>query len=132
MRTPLQLHSWCGSVLALAIVALLLMSSESAQAAGEVGDEGFIQAVIDGRKDAREAYEHADQIDRVNVTEKSRRREREASDRRAGADVSPSGRPVSDGEPASEDVGGGFPWVYVLLGAASLGALIFIRIRRDR
>jgi len=130
MRAPDRLHGWCRSVLPLAIVAFLLLSSESAPAAGEIGDEGFIQTVINGRKDAREAYERARQVERVSAVEESRRREREAADRRADRDAaSSSGRPIPvEDEPTDAP----FPWFIVAIAAVSLGGIVLLRAVRRR
>jgi len=130
MRAPDRFHGWCRSVFPLAIVALFLMSSESARAAGEVGDEGFIRAVVKGRKDAREAYERARQVERVNAVEESRRREREAADRRAERDeASSSGRPRSGEDGESEAP---FPWYLVAIGGVGVGGVMLLRTVRRR
>ena len=97
MRAPL--HSWCRSGVPLAIVLLILMSSGEAQAAGRDGDEGFFQAVIEGRKNSREAYERAKERDRVDAVEESRRREREASARRTDPAAVPGAARLTSGLP---------------------------------
>ncbi len=130
MRAPDRLHGWCRSVLPLAIVALFLVSSDPARAAGKVGDEGFIQAVVSGRKDAREAYERARQVERVNAAEESRRREREAADRRTDRDATSSSgrpRPVRDEIPEAP-----FPWYLVAIGGVTVGGVMLLRAVRRR
>jgi hypothetical protein len=134
MRAPHR--SRCRSAHLLAIVTVLLMSSAAAQAAGDRDDEGFIQAVIEGRRNSREAYERALKQERQAADEARRSREREASIRGSGAipDQPPGGDGTgSEVAPEGTDTGDGgesespFPWTLVML--AGLALLVFFALR---
>ena len=129
MRAPA--HCRCGSVSVIALVAILLMSFVGARAAGHRDDAGFFQAVIDGRKDARETYERAKRKERQEAAKAGNMREQGELARKSTY-VSPiSGQPAAGTEDTGpgEDPSPGFPWIPVLMGAVALGALGVFRIR---
>jgi hypothetical protein len=134
MRAPHR--SRCRSAHLLAIVTVLLMSSAAAQAAGDRDDEGFIQAVIEGRRNSREAYERALKQERQAADEARRSREREASIRGSGAipDQPPGATEQAAKSPRKVPTPGDggesespFPWTLVML--AGLALLVFFALR---
>ncbi len=133
MRAPV--HSRCRSVILLTLVVILLMSSAESRAAGHSDDVGFFQAVIDGRKNAREAYERAKREELQEAAKASSERERTELARRSASQKSTYGRrPDTVGEEdaakrGAEDAPQDLPWVSLLLGAAALGAFCILRLR---
>jgi hypothetical protein len=121
------------SVALLTLVTILLMSSAGAQAAGNGDDEGFFQAVIDGRRNAREAYERTMREERLEAAEASSQREQGELLRRSASETSDSG-PLAradhrDGANETEEPSSGFPWISGLLVVAALGAFVVLKLR---
>jgi hypothetical protein len=136
MRAPV--HSRCRSGLLLAVVGVILLSSVDARAAGHRDDEGFFQAVVQGRKDAREAYEKKMKEEKLAAEEASRMREREASVRgtetgpfsgRRGATGGNAGGSASGDGPTEVPTApeGGIPWTLIMLGGVIILGVVVVR-----